>query len=98
VTIIWGFFSLIALYKCSRFVYAVPLSVATRTANFGATLVIMNVFTFWFLFGCLSELMPDLYSFLFCFAIGQVIMSYYSKSPHLTTATRKPATAALSAA
>ena len=97
-TIIWGFFSLIALYRCSCFVYAVPLRMETTTANFGASLVIMSVLTFWFLFGCLSELMPDLYSFLFCFAVGQVIMSYYSKSPHLTPAPRKPATAALNAA
>ena len=96
-TILWACFSLIALYQCSRFVYTVPLSVATRTANFGATLVIMNVLTFWFLFGCLSEMMPDLYSFLFCFAVGQVIMSHYSKSPHLTQATRQPNTAVLNA-
>jgi len=96
-TILWACFSLIALYQCSRFVYTVPLSVATRTANFGATLVIMNVLTFWFLFGCLSEMMPDFYSFLFCFAVGQVIMSHYSKSPHLTQATRQPNTAVLNA-
>jgi len=97
-TIIWGFFSLIALYQCSRFVFSVPLNAMTRTANFGATLVIMNVLTFWFLFACLSEMMPDFYGFLFCFAIGQVIIGYHSKAPHSSPATRWPATAALNSA
>ena len=86
-TIVWGFFSLIALYKCSRFAFSVPLNAATRTANFGASLVIMNVLTFWFLFGCLSEMMPDFYSFLFCFAVGQDIISCHSKAPHASPST-----------
>jgi hypothetical protein len=58
----------------------------------------MNVLTFWFLFGCLSEMMPDFYSFLFCFTVGQVIISYHSKSPHLSPSPRQLTPAALSAA
>jgi len=87
-TLIWGFFCLTALYRCSRFVASVPLNAATRTANFGATLVIMNVLTYWFLYGNLSEMLPDFYSFLFCFTVGQVIMSVYPDSSHLSLSPR----------
>jgi hypothetical protein len=81
-TIVWGLFCLTALYRCSRFVASVPVNAATRTANFGATLVIMNVLTYWFLYGNLSEMLPDFYSFLFCFTVGQVILSGYPDSSH----------------
>jgi hypothetical protein len=87
-TLIWGFFCLTALYRCSRFVASVPLNAATRTANFGATLVIMNVLTYWFLYGNLSEMLPDFYSFLFCFVVGQVIMRNHPNDSPLSSSSR----------
>jgi hypothetical protein len=69
-TVGWVIFGALALWKCLSFLLG-PDGKLNPTANFGATLVVVCILTYWFLFGCLKEMMPELYGFMFCFFVGQ---------------------------
>ena len=89
-TVIWVIFGVLALWKCLSFLH-VQEGKRNPTANFGATLIVVVVLTYWFLFGCLKEMMPELYSFMFCFVVGQETL-FRSKSSRRDPVTlNKPA-------
>jgi hypothetical protein len=69
-TVVWIGFGVLALWKCLSFLIP-PAGKQNPTANFGATLIVVCMLTYWFLFGCLKEMMPELYGFMFCFFVGQ---------------------------
>ena len=69
-TVVWVIFGVIALFKCLSFL-RVPDGKLNPTANFGATLMVVVTLTYWFLFGSLKDMLPELYGFMFCFFVGQ---------------------------
>jgi hypothetical protein len=77
-TLIWLVFGALSLFSCGRFLARVPLSQSSLTAHFGATLIVVTVLTYWFLFGSLKEMVPSICAFAFCFYAG--LKDYYFAS------------------
>lgn len=66
-TLVWVFFGFISLFRCGKYLVVTPLCAETLPAHFGATLTVVTVLTYWFLFGSLKEASTEILSFLFCF-------------------------------
>jgi hypothetical protein len=80
-TLIWLVFGALSLFSCGRFLARVPLSQSSLTAHFGATLIVVTVLTYWFLFGSLKEMVPSICAFAFCFYAGLKDYFFASQIP-----------------
>jgi hypothetical protein len=90
-TVVWVIFGALALWKCLSFLH-VQEGKINPTANFGATLIVVVILTYWFLFGCLKEMMPELFGFMFCFFVGQENLLRWKASQRSRVSLIKPAT------
>ena len=68
-TVIMAILSFFILWHCLAFSLFRPLERGLIPAHFGSALAITMVFTFWFLYGSLSEFVPETLSFLFCYSV-----------------------------
>lgn len=89
-TVVWVIFGVLALWKCCSFLL-VQEGKMNPTANFGATLIVVCILTYWFLFGCLKEMMPELFGFMFCFFVGQENLLRWKASQRGRVSLIKPA-------
>ncbi|NBT47668.1 MAG: hypothetical protein EBT07_07595 [Actinobacteria bacterium] len=90
-TVVWVIFGVLALWKCCSFLL-VQEGKMNPTANFGATLIVVCILTYWFLFGCLKEMMPELFGFMFCFFVGQENLLRWKAAQRSRVLLVKPAT------
>ena len=90
-TMVLIIFGVIALWKCLSFL-RVPDGMLNPTANFGATLMVVVTLTYWFLFGSLKDMLPELYGFMFCFFVGQENLLRWKASQRSRVSLIKPAT------
>jgi hypothetical protein len=66
----WLFFSIATFVVCFRYTISGFWKQRERVAHMGATLLIMNVVTYWFLYGALQESVETTLTFAFCFVAG----------------------------
>ena len=90
-TVVWVVFGVIALLKCLPFLL-VEEGKRNPTANFGATLIVVVVLTYWFLFGSLKDMLPELNGFMFCFFVGQENLLRWKASQRSRVSLIEPAT------
>jgi len=90
-TVVWVVFGVLALSKCLSFALTQEAKM-NPTANFGATLIVVVILTYWFLFGCLKEMMPELFGFMFCFFVGQENLLRWKATQRSRASLIKPAT------
>jgi len=90
-TVVWVVFGVLALSKCLSFSLTQEAKM-NPTANFGATLIVVVILTYWFLFGCLKEMMPELFGFMFCFFVGQENLLRWKASQRSRVSLIKPPT------
>jgi hypothetical protein len=64
--LVWAVFGFLALIQCGRYLLRTPLRPETVSGHFGATLTVVMVLTYWFLFGSLKEAAGETLSYLFC--------------------------------
>ena len=64
--LVWAIFGFLALIQCGRYLLRTPLGPETVSGHFGATLTVVMVLTYWFLFGSLKEAVGETLSYLFC--------------------------------
>lgn len=92
-TLVWMIFGLFALLRCGQFLLRAPLRPDTLPAHFGATLTVVTVLTYWFLFGSLKEAFTEILSFLFCFTASLALSRAKAAHPQWTAAEAPPQTA-----
>ena len=88
-TMVFIIFGGIALLKCLSFL-RVPDGMLNPTANFGATLMVVVILTYWFLFGSLKDMLPELYGFMFCFIVGQENLLCWKAAQRSSVAHNQP--------